>query len=194
MSKFTKKFSCGLAAIFFYVLTGTPNAQTWQRIGQATPSDGTLSWDKIGCTSGAPGTWQKINPCVTVQACSASFLSTAIVGTDCSIPEGRNLVYVGMVDGFRLASEKEDAGVAPVTAPLCSNQGGGLPSIAQLEAMYANRLIIGGFKSSGYYWSRSSFQNVNMQILVFVINFQTGMRNASSNRQDAANMRCIRQY
>ncbi len=63
-----------------------------------------------------------------------------------------------------------------------------LPSIDELEKLYLNRVLIGGFENEGY-WSSSQFQNLNAR----VINFESGNR-GSTVKDNVRRVRPIRSF
>ncbi len=64
-----------------------------------------------------------------------------------------------------------------------------LPSIDQLEEMYTQKDVIGGFSSDGYYWSSTEAHATGAKMLAFGSYFA-----ANGGKSNPYNVRCIRSF
>jgi hypothetical protein len=130
---------------------------------------------------------------IPADLCSASYLSGKSRGTECSTLEGRKLLYVGVVDGRHLVSEKTDVSVRGLThsmvSAICSGMGSVLPLQEHLTELYSNRLVIGGF-SSDTYWSSTRVDGTTSLMLIF----SSGQWRQQGNESGYLHARCVRLY
>jgi hypothetical protein len=117
---------------------------------------------------------------------SSGFINTNITGTETGIGTGR--------ENTRLILATDTAAPAALATRSGYNAGGSLtdwflPSREELNLLYENRAVIGGF-GTGWYWSSSQY----FSFIAWALDFIDGLQNPNSNKAVSANVRAVRAF